>query len=73
MLVLLFFELALDLRLDPPEIELLFVSSLGILAEEETDRLRFLVLPVERLSEENLELFREPETASQASVLVRDA
>ena len=72
MLVLLFFELALDLRLDSPEIELLFVSSLGILAEE-TDRLRFLVLPVERLSEENLELFRGPETASRASVLVRDA
>ena len=72
MLVLLFFELALDLRLDPPEIELLFVSSLGILAEE-ADRLRFLVLPVERLSEENLELFRGPETASRASVLVRDA
>ena len=72
MLVLLFFELALDLRLNPPEIELLFVSSLGILAEE-ADRLRFLVLPVEGLSEENLELFRGPETASRASVLVRDA
>ncbi len=72
MLVLLFFELALDLRLDPPEIELLFVSSLGILAEE-ADRLRFLALSVERLSEENLELFRGPETASRASVLVSDA